>query len=86
MQIRGQLHTPVPLSPGTVGLVSKAQETGWTPEPIWTSESREKSLAPYGIRIKIHSIDHTGELRNVPTGLRGCSCAQLHLRATADYT
>jgi len=57
MQIRGQLHKPLALSPGTVGLVSSAQVIGWTPEPIWTFGSREKFLAPYGTRIKIHSID-----------------------------
>jgi len=57
MQIRGQLHTPVVLSPGTVGLVSSAQKTGRIPEPMWTFGSREKYLARYGIRIKTHSID-----------------------------
>jgi len=36
MEVSGQLHAPVGLSPGKKILVPIGYEAGWAPEPLWT--------------------------------------------------
>jgi hypothetical protein len=50
MEVSGQLHAPVTLPPGKEPLVPTVQETGSAAEPVWTLQSREKSLTPTGNR------------------------------------
>jgi hypothetical protein len=40
----GQLEVPASLPPGKEPPVPIGQETGWAPETVWTTWSRENSL------------------------------------------
>jgi hypothetical protein len=43
MGVSGQRHAPAALYPR--GKDPRAQEAGWTPEPVWTQEARRKILS-----------------------------------------
>jgi hypothetical protein len=45
-----QLHGTGRFTPGEKAPVPIGFEADWTPEPVWTLWSREKSLAPVSIR------------------------------------
>jgi hypothetical protein len=45
MEASGQLHVPAALTPEKELAVPIGYEAGWTPEPVWTLWSAEKSLA-----------------------------------------
>ena len=50
MELSGKLHTHSVLPPPRRGTpIPTEKEAGWTPEPMWTVWSREKSLVPTGI-------------------------------------
>jgi hypothetical protein len=51
MEVSGQPHVSVALAPVKEPSVPIEWEAGWAPEPIWTFERRDKSLAPAGIRV-----------------------------------
>jgi hypothetical protein len=54
MEVSGQLHTLVALTPGKEPLVPIGQEAVWVPEPVWTLWWREKFPTPAGTR----TLDH----------------------------
>jgi hypothetical protein len=51
MEVSGQLHALVALAPKK-SPVHILWETGCTPEPVWTLQSREKSAALVGNQVK----------------------------------
>jgi hypothetical protein len=50
MEKSGQLHAPGSFTPRKEPQVLIGKEAGWAPEPVWTTWSREKSIAPAGNR------------------------------------
>jgi hypothetical protein len=46
MEVSGQLHVQADLPPGKDPSSPFGQETGWTPEPVWSLRRRKKRIAP----------------------------------------
>jgi hypothetical protein len=51
MEMSGQLHIPATLPPEKEPLIPTGEETGWTPEPVWTRR--------YNVKMGIKSLIKT---------------------------
>jgi len=65
MEVNGQLHALVPLSPYKQPPTRTEQDALWSPQPGWTFRKREKlvSLLPRSVLVNIyliHSIQTSG--------------------------
>jgi hypothetical protein len=67
VEVNGELHAPVSLSPGKEPPVLIGQEAEWSTEPVWTLR-RAKCLPVLGIEPRFHGLPVIG-LVTIPSGL-----------------
>jgi hypothetical protein len=58
MEVSGQFHAPVALSPGEVPPVATEYGAGWAAELVWTLWNREKSAPTRNRNLAVQTVAH----------------------------